>query len=884
MKRNPYKIVSFVVIFLSVWQIIGCDIGGGDTSSSGQPANGGFTLSGTILPSVFCTVDNDVNDPNALFKLNDTLDHAQKLQFPVTLAGYVNFPGQGESGRSYTNGDIHDFYRIALSKGDSIVLYISDAYNTDMDLYLYRGDTQALVDASMGSGTNESLVAPDDDEFVIEVRIVSEEQPPSGASNYNLIMGDSEGSATSTSCRLSNDFIPGEVVIRFLDENVVSSKATPFGLQNKDLGLKRVRGEKGREMLFSFESGIQTQIVFNALNIQQSSKFCALFNVVSEKMQHKLDTLKVIKAFQKRMDIVSIAPNFIRQPYMAPNDNFFDLQWNYNLIHLPEAWDIVIGNDSVIVAVVDTGVLFGHPDLNTRLTTSGYDFVSSTTIEGNEPVIERGGIDPNPEDPGDQATGGSSFHGTHVAGTIAAATNNDIGVAGAGWNTARIMPVRALGVGGGTSYDIIQAVRYAAGMPNDSGTVPEITADIINLSFGGTGYSEEEQALYQAVSQRGIIVVAAAGNQASSKKSYPAAYEGVISVSAVDYASNPTYYSNFGDTIDVAAPGGDNTADLNSDGYPDGILSTIGDDTSGSVEMVYSFSQGTSMAAPHVVGVTALMKALWPQMTYAEFDNLLRSGAITTDIGIPGKDQTSGYGLIDAQKAVYAAKGGALPTSLIASPPIIYFGTNLSTMMLRLEKAGEPTEALSVTSIDEDAAWLDVTPEYVDEDGIGTYTVTVNRTGLVEGVYNSNINVVSSANNVNISVSMQVGQTIRTVSAGYHYVLLLDPSTNDSLAQTEAILDDGVYHFAFSGIDKGTYLLFAGTDMDNNYIIGDVGNAIGAYLSTDQPVTLHIDQDTSGLDFKTEFNINLFDINAGISSRAGRIDRIDEEGRGKRVK
>ncbi len=268
---------------------------------------------------------------------------------------------------------------------------------------------------------------------------------------------------------------------------------------------------------------------------------------------------------------------------------------------------------------------------------------------------------PTPTTRAIRSSGGSSFHGTHVAGTIAAHTNNALGVAGVGWDSARIMPLRAIGVGGGVSWDIIQAVRYAAGLPNDSGTVPERPADIINLSLGGDVYSEVEEAIFQEVIAKGVIVVAAAGNAANSEPSYPAAYNGVISVSAVDYLSSPTYYSNFGPQIDVAAPGGDNSVDLNGDGYPDGVWSTMGNDASGQIEMVYRPLQGTSMAAPHVAGVAALMKGLWPAMDPNAFNALLVGGAITDDLGQPGRDDRYGHGLINAQKALLAALDESVP-------------------------------------------------------------------------------------------------------------------------------------------------------------------------------------------------------------------------------
>ena len=865
---------TLFVLFAFSFTLLSC--GGGSDSSS----NGGFTLNGTISTSIFYAVDGDVNDPNAAFTPNDSLVDAQQLFFPVTLAGYLNFAGQGETGRSFAMGDTQDYYRIELSADDSIFLYIAAPQSTDVDLFLYRSDNFALVDASIGSGSTEFLSAPDDGEYIIEVRAVSDAQPPAGASNYNLIVADAESSSDSNGFRLSQEFIPGEIILRYNDEHLSASSFRSLHRLGEALGLEHRRGEYGREMLYSFKHGSGAKSAFRALNLPSSFQNRVVAGFVSDEMQYKLDTLSVIKQLKKRKDLRAVSPNFVRRSCRVPNDLYFNLQWHYDMIHLPEAWEFLTESRDVVVAVVDTGVLFGHPDLSPVLTSTGYDFVSSSSLEGNEPESEKGGIDPNPEDPGDEITGGSSFHGSHVAGTIAAATDNQIGVAGVSWNTARIMPLRALGLGGqGTSYDVLQAVRYAAGLPNDSGTIPPRRADIINLSVGGEGYWSEAQTLYREVSESGIIVVAAAGNRGTDEKSYPAAYEGVFSVSAVDFSSNLAYYSNFGETIDIAAPGGDSTSDLNSDGYPDGVLSTVGDDTSGSVVLGYGFSQGTSMAAPHLAGVAALMKSVWPEMTYNDFYGLLRSGQLTTDFGSTGKDIYYGYGLINAQKALLAAQGGVIPTAAIVNPTNIHFGAVLSTKTLWIEKTGEPTADLSVTSVEPDVDWIQVEPLQVDAFGLGSYTVSAIRTGLEEGSYFGTIEITTTENNPSVSVSLQVVQLERKVSAGYHYVLLLDPSTYGSLQQAEAEVKDGVYQFSFSGVRRGEYILVAGSDMDNDSIIGDLGNAIGAYLSTDQPVVLQVDQDFDDLNFKTEFNMQLSDNGVFGSGSHPSFERIvDEKG------
>ena len=223
--------------------------------------------------------------------------------------------------------------------------------------------------------------------------------------------------------------------------------------------------------------------------------------------------------------------------------------------------------------------------------------------------LDGDGIDSDPEDPGDEMEGRSSFHGTHVTGTIGAATNNAIGVAGIARN-CKIMPLRVLGNGGGLASDIREAIKYAAGLRNGSGKLPSKRADIINMSLGGSSRSDLDQQVINDARNAGVIIIAAAGNYASNAPMYPAAYNGVISVSAVGADKQLAPYSNYGNTIDIAAPGGNMSRDYDGDGHLDGVLSTGGNDASGPIQMVYNFKQGTSMAAPHVAGVVALMKSL----------------------------------------------------------------------------------------------------------------------------------------------------------------------------------------------------------------------------------------------------------------------------------
>jgi serine protease len=592
------------------------------------------------------------------------------------------------------------------------------------------------------------------------------------------------------------------------------------------------------------------QQVFAFLDIQAAELNRRLYRTEDETTQLKLDTLRVIQALKTKPGIRYAEPNYIRQALFVPNDTYYGRQWHYPLINLPQAWDITRGSTEVVVAVVDTGILSSHPDIDSLRLTDGYDFISDPSI-----ARDGDGIDPDPEDPGDDMQGGSSFHGTHVAGTVAAATDNSTGVAGVAPNV-RIMPLRVLGKGGGTSADIIQALEYAAGLANDSGTLPGRKADIINMSLGGPSRSQAEQEVITAVRGKGIVIVAAAGNSASSLPSYPAAYDGVVSVSAVDAAKNLAPYSNFDDSIDAAAPGGNLSKDVNNDGYGDGVLSTSGDDSSGVISSTYSFSNGTSMAAPHMAGVVALMKSVYPMLKPAEVDALLAGGHITQDLGAPGRDNEFGYGLIDAYLAVAAVQKGIIPSALIVSPPSLNFKASLDGLSITAETIGTDSD-IFLQSAQSDADWLSISPDVVDDDGFGAYTVSVDRTGLPDGPYYGTLFFDSNQNDVEIPVSMQVGNTAVAGDSGYHYILLLDAATFEWVDQLEVGAIDGRYPFTFRNLPAGEYVVFAGTDSDNDYVIGDAGEAFGAYISLDQPRVITLRDPVSEINFTTSFIVNL---------------------------
>ncbi len=378
--------------------------------------------------------------------------------------------------------------------------------------------------------------------------------------------------------------------------------------------------------------------------------------------------------------VASVEPDTIMIPLATPNDSSYPTQWDLTNpdvsgvygINAPAAWDITTGSSNITVAVVDTGYL-AHSDLASRVI-GGYDFISDASI-GND----GNGRDGNALDNGDWITsqesrsgffrgcpvGNSSWHGTHVAGTIGAVTNNGTGISGINWSSG-LLAIRALGKCGGYTSDITDGVRWAAGL-NVSGVPSNPNpAQVINLSLGGSGScSSTWQNTVNAATAAGAVVVVAAGNSDANAANYsPAGCNNVISVASTGKAGSRAYYSNYGSTVEIAAPGGDRIADGG-----DTILSTLNSGTTSPGADTYAKYQGTSMAAPHVAGVASLMLSAEPSLSPAQVSQLMQDTARAFPSGSTCGGSTScGVGIVDAAAAV-AAAGGTTPPPPPPPPP-----------------------------------------------------------------------------------------------------------------------------------------------------------------------------------------------------------------------
>jgi serine protease len=381
--------------------------------------------------------------------------------------------------------------------------------------------------------------------------------------------------------------------------------------------------------------------------------------------------MNVMETLARDPGVVAVEPDAWLYPQLVPNDTSYSQMWHLRSatvgINAEPAWDRATGT-GIRVAVLDTGIV-SHSDLNGNVI-AGWDMISSATT-----ALDGNGRDSNPADEGDWSTGSgcpasnSSWHGTHVAGTVAAVTNNSRGIAGVAFN-ARIMPVRVLGRCGGSISDIADGVTWASGGAVSGATTlaTSARAQIQNLSLGGGGAcSTAMQNAINGANSRGSTVIVAAGNSnVNASNATPANCSGVVTVAATNHLGGKANYSNFGTVVDVAAPGGQT-----SSGTTNGVLSTLNAGTTVPAGENYAWYQGTSMATPHVAGVAALLLSSCAR-TPAQVEAALRAGVrpfVQTCSGC-------GTGIVDANLVLNQCGGGG------TTPPPALF-QNLTDYQIR---------------------------------------------------------------------------------------------------------------------------------------------------------------------------------------------------------
>jgi subtilisin family serine protease len=497
--------------------------------------------------------------------------------------------------------------------------------------------------------------------------------------------------------------------------------------------------------------------------------------------------------------------------------------WNYNLIDAPRAWAIPdTGSATVTVAVIDDGINL-HPDISPNLDLAGsYDFVEDDSNEFGPPVPNCGGGPPFTNSDGDGVLGPDADptmpvsvtfdaqdgcfqvdnianHGLHVSGTIGATNGAANLVTGVNWNV-RIRMIRALGIDGfGFDFDIAQAVLYAAGLPAAGAgghmVIAPSRAPIINMSLGGQSDSTLGAAIAAAI-DAGSVIIASAGNDASSTPNFPASYPDVISVAALGADGELASYSTSNEFVSLVAPGGDFRFDVPGAfaGGTSGVLSTVWDFVNDPLfnEVPgpdYAFYTGTSMAAPHVSGVAALVLAANPGMTRQQLVDRLTSTAV--DMGPPGRDARYGFGRVDAYNAITGTQGPAMNVYVSA----------IDATTGAVVKTVQAASDLSYTLGGLDAGSYFVVAGQ-DEDGDGVIGFPGRRYGWANGGGEPVPVVVGQNGTVDAQIPIglpveQLGVEGRVFVGGWVYGALGTPSAVQTYAVT--IPTAGVYSFETSG-------------------------------------------------------------------------------------
>jgi len=371
-------------------------------------------------------------------------------------------------------------------------------------------------------------------------------------------------------------FIPGELIVKFKSDiniNNDNNLIGPTGIKSVDILNKK----------YSIKS---------AGKIFTNSKISTLKNTYKLTLSENNNLQNIADVYSNDPNVEFAEPNYIYRLCNTPNDQYYNMQWALNQsndadVDAPEAWDIETGSSDIIIAIVDSGVDYNHPDLAANIWHNDDEIIDGNDTDKNAFIDDTIGWDFffKDNDPMD-----NNGHGTHCAGIASAVTNNEIGVAGISWN-CKIMPLKVFGKEGkGSLENAATAICYAM----------ENGAQVISMSFGAPLDSKLLQILIQLAYNQGIILVGSAGNDDKNSKFYPAYYEEVIAVGATDNYDNKAYFSNYGNWVDVSAPGV-NILSLRANG-----TNIYGDD-SYIVGENYYIASGTSMAGPYVAGLAGLL-------------------------------------------------------------------------------------------------------------------------------------------------------------------------------------------------------------------------------------------------------------------------------------
>ncbi len=385
------------------------------------------------------------------------------------------------------------------------------------------------------------------------------------------------------------------------------------------------------QVLVRFKPNVSTQLVSATLAAYDAEEIKRIprLNLYRVKIPEWASVEEMAQAMSRNPDVLYAGPNYIARIMVTPNDPLFRYQYSLNNtgqdigapgspsgkakadIRATAGWEETKGAAETVIAIIDSGIDFDHPDIKNKVISRGRDFANDDFDATDD-----------------------NGHGTYVAGIAAADTNNDEGIAGVAWN-CRILPVKVTDSEGSAWYDdLIDGILWAA----DNG------AQVINLSLGGDAADDSLREALRYAYEKGVVIAASAGND-DTAVFYPAAYDAYcLAVAATDYDDLRASYSCFGPEVDVAAPG-------------EAVLSLVPTWYWGPDYLPYAFGYGTSASAPHVAGLAALLRGLKPWLTVGEIMEVIRFSSDDVNSGEhSGKDDFIGHGRINLEKALVPIK------------------------------------------------------------------------------------------------------------------------------------------------------------------------------------------------------------------------------------
>lgn len=742
---------------------------------------------------------------------NDSPLSAFGLTAPATAIGSI----------SGGNADPRDFFRVDLVQNQWVTLAATEASGINLDLFLYD-EQMNLITAGLSPTALESLQVPSSETYFIEVARAVDAQPNSANElvKYRLDVLTPAAQPSSiflaaVSYSLNSNIIPGQIIVTSENEyGQIAPQTLTLDVTQESGQVSRVQSKSAAAV------GSLKRVALGGFDAETTERRSLIKDASKRAV---FDTLLHARKLATFDEVQSAEPDIMlyASSLSTVNDSEADKQWGAAMVDVETAWTVTSG-EGVTVAVVDTGFLTDHPDLASNIVDQ-YDFYDDDADASASPELPL-------------------HHGTHVAGIVGAIRNNESFTTGIAPN-ADLMPLRVLGdCLCGSLGDILQALRYAAGLPNQSGLLPAQTAKVANVSIE-LPYGRNAALLreLEQVTEAGLTVVWSAGNDSENHmydEEGMSGIPGVIIVSAVGAYQALSSYSNYGSAIDLASPGGDvdsaNGGRLITglDGYWDGVQWQYGTDR----------KQGTSQAAPFVSGVIALMASVWDDLSPAAIDSLIEQGKITRDIGLAGHDDFYGAGIIDAGLAVQASLAQAgldiddvISTRIAALPNALAFSSAEDLIEVELTAGDIRAERLQLVSA---PSWLRAS-EAGTFNGYGTWTVTVDRAALSEEFYQDQL--VFSNGDRQLVVPVTVYNPVAGArSTGIGQVLVQFVRAGTAIVvHEEYALADANYRFEFGSdnVPDGRYIVRASSDLDGDNAFCEAGELCGS-LPLGQEITV----------------------------------------------